>query len=274
MSLLISVFKELFFDRKRPGMPTDGEPAYSVSQEEEFGNHMQLARAAFPGEMYEGWLKWFHQKLQPSVYVEIGIETGKTLAYARPPSLAVGIDPAYNISCEMFAETKLFKETSDEFFRRPNNLEILQHRTVDLAFIDGLHTFDQALKDFIHLERLSGPDSVILFHDVQPVVPETADRSRHTIFWVGDTWKVMVILKKFRPDLKVISIPTYPSGLGVVTNLNPSSTVLNSKYDSIVAEAMEYELTPYLQSLKEDASAVVNDFSAVARHLDPNRKWR
>lgn len=78
----------------------------------------------------------------------------------------------------------------------------------------------------------------------------------------------MVILKKFKPDLSIISIPTYPSGLAIVTNLNPQSTALKSHYDAIVAEAMKYMLTPYLESLEGNSSMMNNDFDAVFRRLE------
>lgn len=267
MSVLTSIVKSIFSARKIPPPTPDDAGFNSPRGQAEFANHMALARAAFPGVFYDDWLKWFHQKLNPATYVEIGIETGRVLAHANPPTLAIGIDPDYHIEVEMRADTRLFRETSDDFFRNHDLPGMLGQRKVEFAFIDGLHTFDQALKDFINLERLSKPATIILFHDVQPVVPETADRNRHTMFWVGDTWKVMAILKKFRPDLTIFNIPAYPSGLGVVTQLDPASTALAAQYEPIIAEAMEYALAPYLNGLKAGSSMLSNDYAAVARQL-------
>jgi len=91
------------------------------------------------------------------------------------------------------------------------------------------------LKDFINLERYARKDSVILIHDCLPVDAIVAERERCTGFWTGDVWRIIPCLKTFRPDLKIMTIPTYPSGLGVVTNLDSSSTVLSDNYDEILA---------------------------------------
>jgi hypothetical protein len=124
--------------------------------------------------------------------------------------------------------------TSDDFFAQYDLGEVLGRDTFDLGFIDGLHLFEQALKDFINLERYARKDSVILIHDCLPIAPIVAERDRCTGFWTGDVWRIIPCLKTFRPDLKLMTIPTKPSGLGVVTNLDAASTVLSDNYDDIV----------------------------------------
>src|SRR2546422_11081111 len=55
---------------------------------------------------------------------------------------------------------------------------------------------------------------------------------------------VILILRKYRPDLSVKVIGTAPTGLGVVRGLDPGSSVLREKYDAIVAEflALDYSV--------------------------------
>src|SRR5581483_1506320 len=106
-----------------------------------------------------------HNWLQPRVYVEIGVEVGNSMALARPPTIAIGIDPEPRIDRPFEADTRIFRLTSNEFFRSIDLRAIVGGRpTFDLAFIDGQHTFDQALRDFINLERLAHPESVVLVH--------------------------------------------------------------------------------------------------------------
>jgi hypothetical protein len=60
-----------------------------------------------------------------------------------------------------------------------------------LAFIDGLHLFEQAFLDFIALEKFARPGSVIMIHDCLPLNRVTADRTRTTDFYTGDVWKLV-----------------------------------------------------------------------------------
>ncbi len=203
------------------------------------GFFMLAAEQEMPGDDYYIWLQRFHDWLKPASYIEIGLGHGRSLALAGHETRAVGIDPyqgmweRLNYVCPHGPAT-LFPLTSDDFFASHDLREVIGRETFDLAFIDGLHLFEQALKDFINLERYARKDSVILIHDCLPIAPIVAKRARCTGFWTGDVWRIIPCLKTFRPDLQIVTIPTKPSGLGMVTNLDAASTVLADNYDEIV----------------------------------------
>jgi hypothetical protein len=163
---------------------------------------------------------------------------------------------------------KLFKLPSDDFFDKHNLREVFGGEDIDLAFIDGLHTFDQALKDFINVERYSKSTTIALFHDILPVIPVTAMRDRESVIWLGDTWKTIVLLIKHRPDLKIFTIPTFPSGLTVVANLNAANKTLPDNLNQLVAEGMAMDLNAYLSDVEKHLNVATNDFGAVARLLE------
>jgi hypothetical protein len=113
---------------------------------------------------------------------------------------------------------------------------------VDMAFIDGMHHFEFALRDFINIERLCTPDSVILIHDCYPLNRVTAGRERKTVFWSGDIWRLLLLLRKHRPDLEVRTIGASPTGLAMITRLDPDSRLLEERLDALTAEylALDY----------------------------------
>ena len=235
----------------------------------EFRMHVVAAQQRLPGKSYMEWLEWFHLIKKPATYFEIGVETGNSLRFAQAPTKAIGVDPAFNIAYTQPTWSKLYRLTSDDFFANHDLREVMQAETLDLAFIDGLHTFDQTLKDFINVERYCDENSVVALHDIFPVIPATASRERITTFWLGDTWKVIFILRQYRPDLKLFTIPTYPSGLTVVTKLNPNSTVLSDAYDEIIREYMPKQFEQHMPTQEDQYNLVVNEFPVVEKLLLP-----
>ncbi len=227
-----------------------------------------LASVTLPGADYRSVLAWIHEALRPRTYVEIGVESGATLALARPPTLALGIDPAPRVSHTFGVPTRLFVTTSDDFFARHDLIAELDGQRVELAFIDGLHTFDQALKDFANLERSANASTVIVFHDILPLDAISSARVRRSDFWTGDTWKVLPALRRYRPDLAVFVVPTAPSGLAVVSGLDPSSTILVEAFDQIVAGLMPLTLADWqAQQRAFGPTTIPNRQAAVAEHL-------
>ena len=49
-------------------------------------------------------------------------------------------------------------------------------------------------------------------------------------------WKTVVALRRYRPDLSVVTADVEPTGLAIVTGLDPTNTVLFDRYDEIVAD--------------------------------------
>ena len=200
-----------------------------------------LASVRLPGPPYRDVLRRLHELVRPRSYLEIGVETGATLAFAQAAERAIGIDPdASKLRRELVpACARVFHETSDAFFARQTRQQALGAATLDLAFIDGMHLFEYALRDFIHVEAWSAPSGVVVLHDCLPIFPLSASRERRTKFWVGDVWKVVSILREYRPDLRVKLIATAPSGLCVVRGLDPKSKVLSERLDEIVERFRE-----------------------------------
>lgn len=224
------------------------------------------AQRRFPGIKYTDWLSILHSAIKPRTYVEIGVAGGHTLQLSQPSTCSIGIDPAYNIECQINSWSRLFRITSDDFFAQNDLGALFAGTPVDFAFIDGLHTFDQALKDFINIERYSHKNTIVVAHDIFPVEPLTALRDRVTQFWVGDTWKLVPLLIAERPDLRIFTIPTYPSGLVVITNLDPESRVLSERCDQLIGDYMN-RLDDQVMEAESMLNVVPNDVDNILNAL-------
>ena len=201
----------------------------------------------FWSQDYYDVLAELHLERRPRVYLEIGVATGKSLALAQAGTRALGVDPVAAVADQLVYHSpanspRLYKMTSDDFFATQNLCNEMGRDCFDLAFIDGLHHFDQVLRDFINLEQFAGPDSMILIHDCLPVDPLVATRERSTAFWTGDVWRIIPCLQSVRPDLEIVTLPVAPAGLAVVRRLNAASRVLANHYTGIVEQFEQMEL--------------------------------
>ncbi len=222
---------------------------------------------------YVELLDCIQQHLVPRTYVEVGVSTGRTLSLALPGTICIGIDPAPKLRAPLGPTSRLFTSTSDDFFAHQDLRSLLEGRPVDLAFIDGLHHFEVALRDFINLERFASSDSVVLIHDCYPIDELTATRERTTAIWSGDIWKLILCLKQWRPDLQVNVADTAPTGLGIVRGLDPDSTVLEESYDRIYEQFIALPFATLDRSKAEMLNRVPGDWNTV-RSLLPTMPFR
>ena len=169
-----------------------------------------------------------HQKMKPRTYLEIGIRTGNSMALSRTRS--IGVDPYFKIDKPIRCDVQLIKATSDDVFAGDDPLAHFGGVPVDLAFIDGMHLSEFALRDFINIEPFMADTGVIVIDDVLPRNGLEAARDRKTEPWTGDVYKVVEILRRRRPDLVVLLINTAPTGTAVVVGVDQASTILRDSY--------------------------------------------
>ena len=204
------------------------------------------------GENYTAVLQRLHQTLRPKTYFEIGVQSGATLALASCDSVA--IDPNFNVN-NRFKEIlrrrvcMFFSMESDEFFASYEP-DVLLRGPVDFAFLDGMHRCEFLLRDFINTERYCKPNSVIALHDCIPVEPAIADRepglrapfhSHRKDWWTGDVWRTGLLLKRYRSDLDITTLDASPSGLVLITKLDPAST-WSKEYWQLTREMLSWDL--------------------------------
>ncbi|MGH8265491.1 MAG: class I SAM-dependent methyltransferase, partial [Steroidobacteraceae bacterium] len=121
-----------------------------------------LAEIELPGPDYFRVLARLHAHLRPRTYLEIGVFRGDSLRLAGADTLSIGIDPAPRLRKPPRPRARIFTETSGDFFAKHDVVQELGGRRIELAFIDGLHQFEFALRDFIDVERHSEPSAIVL----------------------------------------------------------------------------------------------------------------
>jgi len=140
---------------------------------------------------------------EKSTYVEIGVRDGKCIHQISAHRKAA-IDPApINPAFIENDGTELFPTTSDQFFES-NAKRWLDGKTVDVAFVDGLHEFKQALRDVLNLEPIMAPGGIVFVHDCNPLTRRHEQDKNGP--WNGDVWKVPYYLDKYRPDLNYFTL--------------------------------------------------------------------
>jgi len=115
-----------------------------------------------------------------------------------------GVDPAGDCNYVM---------TSDAFFAEHD-------KYYDIIFVDGLHLYEQALRDVNNALAHLNKNGTIVLHDCDPgyesyQLPEPVP----DLAWMGTVWKAFATLRMTRPDLSMCTIND-DCGLGIITRGN------------------------------------------------------
>ncbi len=130
-------------------------------------------------------------------YLEIGCQSDINFSKIIV-NKKVGVDPQSGGTHRM---------TSDEFFEQNNS-------NFDLIFIDGLHLYEQVLRDIDNSLKILNDNGVILIHDCLPskiwhqTIPQTHSS------WNGDVWK-SIVKSRTREDIDTYTIKA-DQGLGLI----------------------------------------------------------
>ena len=146
-------------------------------------------------------------------YLEIGCDDDILFSKIKV-KYKIGVDPISGGNVRM---------TSDSFF-------FTNKTKFDLIFIDGLHEYNQVVKDIenslLHLK----PKGLILLHDCLPARQSYQAVPRYRGKWTGDVWKAIV---KFRTK-KNLNIFTILLDMGIsIIQVKKNNRPLNINNDKI-----------------------------------------
>jgi hypothetical protein len=146
-------------------------------------------------------------------YLEVGVEKGQTF-FGVDTALKVAVDPEFRFDCGPLQSenTKFFPMMSDEFFSDYGG------QPFDLVFLDGLHHFEQTLRDLMNVLVFSTERTVVLIDDVLPTdayssLREHADAiffrgqaGGEGLAWHGDVYKLVFFIHDFLPGLSYATV--------------------------------------------------------------------
>lgn len=154
-----------------------------------------------------------------SRYLEIGLGAGKTFKNVTAKR-KWGVDPVVGFDRERLPPgSRIFEQTSDAFF-----LSLPAEETFDFIYLDGLHQFEQVLRDIENALAHLAPRGLILIDDVLPTSFLSCFRSQRmsdlsqALFgdrsrrWHGDVYRALAYLKNHLPHLAFTTCMEDPSG--------------------------------------------------------------
>jgi len=159
--------------------------------------------------------------INAQTYLEIGVRNGDGFHQIKAPR-KIGVDPFRQNFIEQDNEI-YFELNSDDFFAK-EAAKLFNNDKIDVALVDGLHEFQQALKDVINISKFISENGYIFIHDCNPPT-EKHESTRDGCDWNGDVWKTLLFLKKHHPELKYFTLDC-DYGVGVVYGFTKHSNPL------------------------------------------------
>ena len=163
--------------------------------------------------------------LHPSpAYLEIGVDQGETFRNLRADR-KIAVDPAFKFrppATDPHDPVAYHEITSDAYFARARPDE----PKFDVIYVDGLHTFEQVLRDLLNAtDRLSTRGAIILddilpnsYHASLPSLDEAfrvrdhvADVQgqaglRRDATWMGDVYKAAFFIRSFMQAFSMATV--------------------------------------------------------------------
>lgn len=139
-------------------------------------------------------------------YLEIGVDTGVTF-HALETRRKVAVDPHFKFAHAPSTEAVIYHEVpSDEYFGE----HIAVGERFHVIYVDGLHTFEQTLRDLLNATEYLTDNGVIVVDDVVPSsfsasLPDLSDvlfvrsvmPSEQDMSYMGDVYKLVFFVQTF-----------------------------------------------------------------------------
>ena len=183
------------------------------------------------------------KKTHAKTYLEIGVYVGDCFLRIKC-GRKIAVDPQISISFKKKRKfffrnyhilfNRYFEMTSDDFFHKQQ--ELLLRTRPGIVFIDGLHTYEQSLKDVQNALNFLRDGGMIIMHDCNPLTEAAAFPAQSFEHakslnipgfageWNGDVWKTILHLRSNRHDLNIFVLDC-DEGLGIITKGVPGNTL-------------------------------------------------
>jgi hypothetical protein len=145
-------------------------------------------------------------------YLEVGVWRGVTFDKV-PAARKVAVDPVFKLDPPHHERdepgTEFHEVTSDEYFASI----VGRDEQFDVVFLDGLHVYEQTLRDLMNTLDHLAPRGVVVVDDTHPPTHLCALPDRDAYFavrdylgesdkrWMGDIYKLVWFVQTFCPHL-------------------------------------------------------------------------
>lgn len=206
-------------------------------------------------------------------YLEVGVSKGVTFHRVTAAS-AVAVDPLFDFDWEAARRTHptsaYHQVTSDEYF----GSVIGPDEKFDVIFLDGLHTYEQTLRDLLNALNHLSDRGVIVIDDVRPPTYHASlpDHARSlqvrawvrgdTKDWMGDVYRLLWFIDSFCQTLTYRTVSNN-HGMAVVWRQRREAITERSirataelSFEQFVLEQHVLALRPFRRILREIKGAV------------------
>ena len=201
-------------------------------------------------------------------YLEIGVYEGHTLR-ALAAAQKVAVDPHFSfdlVEARSADPSSTFHEvTSDEYFGRV----AAANAEFEVIFLDGLHTFEQTLRDLISALSLLAPGGAIVIDDITPSSHLAALRDERRFqalrqildvkrgAWMGDVYRLVYFIDSFCQQMTYRTVGETEAQLVLWKQARESvverdmGAIARMTYDDMLFERETYRIAPFETILDE-----------------------
>lgn len=219
-------------------------------------------------------------------YLEVGVHSGETFLAVRAAH-KVAVDPLFRFDVDAAARAEPSAEfhavTSDAYFRglAPDAPPF------DVVFLDGLHTFEQTLRDLMNALAHTRPDSVIVIDDVKPNGFPAAIRDLGVFdrlyaavpgtdaAWMGDVYRLVWFVSVFMPAWSYATVAENHGQLVLwrrTRDGGPETTVeavARTPYEDVVLHGEVFRSAPLAEILAQVRAARGPSAASTSRASTP-----
>ena len=176
-------------------------------------------------------------------YLEIGV--GSTWWETFPKvkcEFKVGVDPRVTKTQTGPGEV-LYNMTSDKFFEQ-------NKEKFDIVFVDGLHLYEQVIRDTVNSWNCLEDIGYIVIHDCLGTNDMIRSREQTINLWTGDVWKAIIWFQRTFPDIfcKILNIDW---GCGVIFKAFPRVLDMPDNVDEYMNLEFHWWMMPVVKDPAE-----------------------